>query len=103
VVASLLLIAFTTVALLYLDLSLHSEHLILGYLAPTTFIALRYGSGPALFACMASVLCAAFFLYPPKFTIYMAAPLHMVESAFFCLLAITAGRIVAKLGDDTPG
>jgi two-component system, OmpR family, sensor histidine kinase KdpD len=100
VAASLVVITLTTATLMMLDIASEPQHLIFGYLVPTSFIAVRYGSAPAMLTSVASSLCAAFFLYPPKFNIYMANPLHMAELTFFLLLALAASRFIGGFADD---
>ncbi len=93
-------VALSTAVLLGLYLASAPEHLIFGYLVPISFIALRYGSVPAVLTVIASTFCAAFFLYPPDFDIRIAQPLHMAELAFFLLLALASSQFIGGLADD---
>src|SRR5262249_22724530 len=50
----------------------------------------------------ASGLAAAYFIYPPKFSLYIADPQHVAELGFTLLLAVTASKAVGVLTDDKP-
>lgn len=99
VVVPLTLLAITTSVLFVLDIYLDPEHLIFGYLVPTTLIAIGYGSTAAMLTTIGGVVCAAYFLYPPVFSLYIADPLHIGELVFFTLLALAASQVIAKISD----
>jgi K+-sensing histidine kinase KdpD len=94
------LVALTTGALLWLYLALRLEHLIFGYLIPITFVAVRYGSVPAIVTAVVSDLCAAYFLYPPDFSIYITDPLQVAELSFFSLLVLATSQFIGGFADD---
>jgi K+-sensing histidine kinase KdpD len=98
--AATLLVALTTLVMLPVYLVTHADHLGFAYLIPTTLIAVRYGSGPALLAIAASDFCAAYFLYPPDYSIYISDPLQVAELSFFSLLALATSQFVGGLADD---
>src|SRR5438045_8391296 len=93
-------VALTTAILSTIQIELKPQHLIIGYIIPTTFVALRYGSLPAILTSIASGCCAAFFLYPPEFSFAITNPLHIAELSFFFLLALATSRFVGGLTDD---
>jgi len=93
-------VLLTTFVLLALDSYLSPDHLVLGYLVPTVVIALHYGSTLAVISSFASGIAAAYFLFPPKLSFYIADPLHIGELGFFLLLAVIASKAVAVLTDD---
>ncbi|HEY4862244.1 MAG TPA: DUF4118 domain-containing protein [Xanthobacteraceae bacterium] len=95
VVVAATAVLLTTFVLLAIDSHLAPEHLILGYLLPTIIIAMHYGSTVAVFTSFISGLAAAYFLFLPKFSFYIADPLNLAELAFFFLLAVTASKAVA--------
>jgi K+-sensing histidine kinase KdpD len=99
IVMPLALLAATTGILYVLDIFLDPEHLIFGYLVPTTLIAVAYGSTAAMVTSVAGVLLAAYFLYDPEFSFYVSQPLHVAELVFFTLLALSASQVVAKITD----
>jgi two-component system sensor histidine kinase KdpD len=94
------LVALTTGILLSVYLALQPQHLIFGYLIPITVVAVRYGSGPAIMTAVASDICAAYFLYPPDFSIYIADPLQMAELSFFSLLVLATSQFIGGFADD---
>jgi K+-sensing histidine kinase KdpD len=102
VVVPLALLAITTGVLFVLDILLDPEHLIFGYLVPTTLIAIGYGSRAAMLATIGGVILAAYFLYEPTFSFFIKEPLHLAELAFFTLLALAASQVVAKVSNDPP-
>jgi K+-sensing histidine kinase KdpD len=95
----LILVAVTTVILLTLDIFLDSETLVFGYLVPTTLAAVAYGSLTGTFTAVVSAVCAAYFLYPPIFVIWVEKPLHAVELVIFAVLALAASHIVGRMGE----
>ena len=97
VTISLALISLTTALLWQFDASLRQEHLIFIYFVPTTLIALRYGSMSAMGVIVASCLAAAYFLYPPKFSLAMANGLDILELTLFSLLALFASQVVSGI------
>jgi K+-sensing histidine kinase KdpD len=100
VVVSLTAVAVTTVCLLQVNVYPEPQHLIFGYLVPTAFVAIRYGSVLAMLVSIASNVSAAYFLYPPKFSIYITNPLHFGELMFFFILALAASQIISALTND---
>jgi K+-sensing histidine kinase KdpD len=100
VAASLAAVFLTTGILLTIDAHIAARHLVLGYLLPTIFVAIYYGSTFAVLTTFASGLAAAYFLFPPKFSFYITDPTHVAELGFFLLLASIASKAVSVLSDD---
>jgi K+-sensing histidine kinase KdpD len=98
--AAMGLIAVTTGILLAIYLASGQEHLIFGYFIPTAFVAVRYGSTPAIVTAIACDLCAAYFLYPPDFSFAISSPLQVAELSFFSLLALATCQFVGGFADD---
>jgi K+-sensing histidine kinase KdpD len=103
--AASVLVAFTAVllttcVLLTLETYLAPDHLVLGYLLPTIVIAMHYGGTLAVITSFVGGLAAAYFLFPPKLSFYIAEPLHVAELGWFLVLAIIAGKAVAVITDD---
>ena len=97
---SSLLVAFsgvllTSVVLLAVDSFVDAKALVFIYLLPTVVMAMHYGSTVAVLTSFASALAAAYFFFPPKFSFYIADPLHVAELGFFLLLAVIASKAVA--------
>jgi hypothetical protein len=63
------------------------------------FIAVFFGSTPAVASSFASALAAAYFLYPPKFNFYIADPTHAAELGFILLLSVTASKATGVMTD----
>jgi K+-sensing histidine kinase KdpD len=63
-------------------------------------IAMHYGSTLAVVTSFVCGLAAAYFLFPPKLSFYIADPLHIAELGFFLLLAVIASKAVTVLTDD---
>jgi K+-sensing histidine kinase KdpD len=100
IVVSMLAVLLTTAVLFFIRSHLAAQHLVLGYLLPTVFIAVYFGSTIAVLAAFASGLAAAYFLFPPVFSFYIADSLHIAELFFFMLLAVVASKAVGVLTDD---
>jgi K+-sensing histidine kinase KdpD len=100
IMASAAAVAITTLALVIIDSFLVVDHLVVAYLLPAAIIAVFYGSTLAFLASLASGLLAAYFLFPPKFSLYIAEPVHIAELGFFMLLALIASKAVAVVAHD---
>ena len=98
--ASFVALLLTTIIVLIIDAYLEPQHLVIVYLLPTTLIAVQYGSSFAFLTSFASGVAAAYFLFPPKFSLYIAHPLHVAEMGFFIVFALIASKIVALLTHD---
>jgi K+-sensing histidine kinase KdpD len=101
IVMSFLGVLLTTTVLHAIDSYLTAQHLVLGYLLPTVLVAIYYGSSIAVFTSFASGLAAAYFLFPPKFSFYIADATHVAELGFFLLLASIASKAVSVLAEDS--
>ena len=76
------------------------EDLALAYLLPTVFIAVLFGSTLAVASSFANALAAVYFLYPPKFSFYIADPTHAAELGFILLLSVTASKAIGVMTHD---
>jgi len=94
------LVVVTTAILLAIYLALQQQHLIFGYFIPTIFVAVRYGSMPAIVTAIGCDLCAAYFLYPPDFSFAISDPLQIAELSFFSILTLAASQFVGGFADD---
>ena len=91
-----------TAILVAVDNGAELEHLEIAYLFPIALVAVLYGSNFAFLTSSASAIAATYFLLPPKFSLYIAKPLHIVELGFFVVTALIAGKIVSLLTHDVP-
>jgi K+-sensing histidine kinase KdpD len=93
-------VAVTSIILYAINSYLAAQHLVLGYLLPTILIAVYYGSTFAVFTSFASGVAAAYFLFPPTFSFYIADTMHVAELGFFLLLASIGSKAMSVLTDD---
>ena len=93
-------VVLVTAVLFVIESYLEAQHLVIAYLFPTTLIAIRYGSNLAFLTSFASGIAAAYFLFPPKFSLYISDSLHIAELGFFMLLALLASKVVSLLTED---
>lgn len=89
------MVLLTTIILLPLEREVGADLLLIAYILPTTLIAVLYGSMFAFLTSLVSVAAAAYFLFPPKFTLYVDDPLHVTELVFFVLIAVVASNVIA--------
>jgi two-component system sensor histidine kinase KdpD len=59
--------------------------------------AVTYGLGPALFACLVSVLAFNFFFLPPLYTFTIADPENVVALFSFAIVAVIASNLTARV------
>jgi K+-sensing histidine kinase KdpD len=100
VVICLAAILLTTLVLATIDSYLPNEHLMLGYLLPTIFVAIYFGSTIAVLTSFASGFAAAYFLLPPRFSLQIADPVHIAELGFTIVLAVIASKVIGALAHD---
>jgi len=100
IAVSLAAVVVTTLILFMIDSYLGTEHLVLLYLLPTIFIAIYFGSTIAVVTSLTSGLAAAYVLFPPRFSFYIADRLHIAELGFTILLAVIASKAVSVLTYD---
>jgi K+-sensing histidine kinase KdpD len=100
VAVSFAVVVFATLVLLAVDFYVAAQHLVLGYLLPTIFVAIYYGSTLAVLTSFACGLAAAYFLFPPKYSFYITDLVHVAELGFFLLLASIASKAVSVLMDE---
>ena len=73
------------------------QHLVFFYLLPIALVATLYGSLLAMLYGIAATLCAAFFLYDPLYSFYVASPLDVGELVCFVGLALIGAKCAADL------
>jgi K+-sensing histidine kinase KdpD len=78
------------------------EDLALAYILPTILITVLFGSNIGLLSVLISGLAAAYFIYPPEFSIGIDRPEHLVELGLFLVLSLTACKSTAILSDEKP-
>ncbi len=73
------------------------QHLVFFYLLPMALVAVLYGSLPAMLCATAATVCAAFFLYDPIYSFYVADPMGWGELICFTGLALIGAKCTADL------
>lgn len=68
----------------------------LAFLLVVLFVAILWGSRPALLASVLGVVCFNFFFIPPVYTFTIADPQHWVALAVFFITAVTVGQLSAQ-------
>jgi K+-sensing histidine kinase KdpD len=98
--AAAVLVGIVTIIMHYVEIEFGPAHLILGYLVPTCLIAFRYGSRPATLTAIAGTFAAAFFLYAPIFSFYVAKPLDIAELGLVLVLAIATTQFIGAISEE---
>jgi K+-sensing histidine kinase KdpD len=78
------------------------EDLVAVYILPTIFCAVLFGSDIGVWSALLSGLAAAYFVYPPEFSIAIDKPEDVIELGFFLMLLVTACKSTALLKDEKP-
>ena len=73
------------------------QHLVFFYPLPIALVATLYGSLLATLYGIAATFCAAFFLYDPFYSFYVASPLDVGELVCFVGLALIGAKCAADL------
>ena len=68
----------------------------LAFLLVVLFVAIRWGSRPAILASVLGVICFNFFFIPPIHTFVIADPQNWVALAVFFITALTVGQLSAQ-------
>jgi carboxylesterase len=95
VIFSFGLVLFATLIFLAVAPLLGAQYLIFGYLIPTTIVAVLYGNTFALLMSFVCGLAAAYFLLPPKFSLFVVDPLQVILLVVFLLIAAAASRVAS--------
>ena len=93
---SLLVTAAVTALLIPFREHINSTTVALAYLLDVLFIALFWGSGPALLASVLGVLCFNFFFLPPLYTLSIAHSENWIALFAFFTTALAVGQLSAR-------
>jgi two-component system sensor histidine kinase KdpD len=97
--ASVLLVAATTL-IIYAAATLFDAHYLIAlYLVPIVFAMLRSGFAQGLVMVLLSALAVSFFFYEPIYSLHVADPEELVELAIFAVLAMVIAYLVTVLRD----
>jgi two-component system sensor histidine kinase KdpD len=97
VVASLALVAVTTIGLMILDYFFALRHVTLVYLVPVVIAATKLGIVPAVVAAIACIGASAFFFYAPIYSFMVDDPQQLIELPLFIFVAIVTGQLATSL------
>ena len=98
VVLEFAVVSVVTAVLWFIRISaVGPQHLVFFYLLPIALVATLYGSLLAMLYGIAATLCAAFFLYDPLYSFYVASPLDVGELVCFVGLALIGAKCAADL------
>jgi len=93
---SLLATAAVTAALIPFRDHINSTTVALAFLLDVLFVALFWGSGPALVASVVGVLCFNFFFLPPLYTLSIAHSENWIALFAFFTTALAVGQLSAR-------
>jgi two-component system, OmpR family, sensor histidine kinase KdpD len=96
-VAFAVVLTVTAVLTLVKHEAVGPQHLVFFYLLPTALVAVLYGMRTAMFCAFAATACAAFFLYDPVYSFYVATPVEAGELICFTGLALIGAKCTADL------
>ncbi|HSQ23225.1 MAG TPA: DUF4118 domain-containing protein [Pyrinomonadaceae bacterium] len=93
---ALLVVAAVICSLLPFRGQINSTTIALGLLLVILFVAMLWGSGPALFASVLGMLSFNFFFLPPFHTFTISDPQNWVALTAFFIAALTVGQLSAR-------
>jgi two-component system sensor histidine kinase KdpD len=93
---SFLATAAVTAALIPFREHINFTTIALAYLLDVLFVALFWGSGPALLASVLGVLCFNFFFLPPLYTLSIAHSENWIALIAFFTTALAVGQLSAR-------
>jgi two-component system, OmpR family, sensor histidine kinase KdpD len=97
ILASLGLIAASTVVLKLLHSVLPIDHVTLVFLLPVVICAARWGLLPALTATVAAAAAADFFFYLPLYTFNIDDPRDAIDLVVFTCVAVVTSELAVRL------
>ncbi|HYX29243.1 MAG TPA: DUF4118 domain-containing protein [Pyrinomonadaceae bacterium] len=89
-------VAAITVVLIPLRTAINSTTIGFGFLLGVLFIAIIWGSMPALFASVLAMLCFNFFFLPPYYTFTIADSQNWAALTAFFITALAVGQLSAR-------
>ena len=95
---SLVIVCAVTAILWYAKLAgIGPNHPMFLYLLPIVLVATLYGSLAAILCTLAAMICAAFFLYDPIYSFYIADRLEWGDLICFAMLALIGVKSMVEL------
>jgi two-component system sensor histidine kinase KdpD len=95
-IGALSAVAVATIVLLPFRGNINSTTVALGLLLVVLFVAILWGSKPALVAAIVAMLCFNFFFLPPYHTFTIADPQNWVALTAFFITALAVGQLSAR-------
>ena len=95
-IGALLGSAVVTISLGPFHEQINSTTVALAFLLVVLFVALFWGSRPALLASVVSAVCFNYFFLPPLYTLTIAHPQNWVALIVFFTTAIAVGQLSAR-------
>ena len=92
-----MIILTITAVLFYFKEAQHHHHLVFLYLFPTALVAMIYGSVLSMLSAIFATLLAAFFLYDPIYSFYVADPREVGELILFAVMGLIGAKCIAVL------
>src|SRR5882762_7363068 len=89
-------VAAVTVVLIPLRATINSTTIGFGFLLGILFVAIIWGSMPALFASVLAMLSFNFFFLPPFYTFTVADPQNWMALTAFFVTALAVGQLSAR-------
>lgn len=89
-------VAAITAALIPLRDTINSTTVGFGFLLAILFIAILWGSKPALVASVLGMLCFNFFFLPPYYKLTIADPQNWIAVTTFFITALAVGQLSAR-------
>jgi two-component system sensor histidine kinase KdpD len=93
---ALLAVACATILLLPFRAHINSTTVAVALLLAVLFVAILFGSKPALLASLLAMLCFNFFFLPPFHTFTIADPQNWVALTAFFITALAVGQLSAR-------
>src|SRR5215510_10830008 len=95
-VLAVLGVAVVTAGLVPLNRTINSTTVGFAFLLVVLFVAIFWGSAPALLASFLSMLCFNFFFLPPLYTFTIADPQNWVALTAYFVTALAVGQLSAR-------
>ena len=97
IAVALATVGAVTALLWYLKLTVSPRHLVFYYLLPTALLAIFFGHLSAVVCAVLGALSAAYLLYEPVFSFYVAGNLEVGEFVCFAVLAALSNKCAADI------
>jgi two-component system sensor histidine kinase KdpD len=94
---TLVMVAATTVAIAALQWKTGLTHGAVIYLMPVVIAGMRWGLVPAVIASVFGAIAAAFFFYPPLYTLRIKDPQEVLNLALFLFVAVAISHLATRL------